>query len=424
MFDSREELLDKVRLGEDSVFELKSVRFRGDKVEGPKRDDLADEFGSFANSPHGGVLLLGVDDKTREIEGIPLDRLDAVERFVREILNDSLTPSLAASIIRMELPDSSGTLRPVLKVEFERSLLVHLSPGGYFHRVGSSKRRMPPELLARLFQQRSQAGLIRFDEQPVPKTSASSLSERLWRRFIPQSTSPPAVLLEKRALLARDDSGELRASVAGILLACEEPDEFLPWAYIEAAAYRGTARDSNYQLDASRIRGPLDEQVRQAMLFLRRNQKVAAVKTPARVETPQFSEQAVFEAIVNAVAHRDYSVHVSRIRFFLLDDRLEIYSPGALANTITVDTLESRQATRNELISRLLSEIPVPESAGNVSRKYYMERRGDGVPLILNLSTRLSGRRPEYRLIDDSELWLTIFAASVERADAESDSSE
>jgi predicted HTH transcriptional regulator len=127
---------------------------------------------------------------------------------------------------------------------------------------------------------------------------------------------------------------------------------------IEAVRYSGLERDANDQLDAQTIRGPLDEQIRQAMAFLRRNQVVSARKSPHRVETPQFSERAVFEAVVNAVAHRDYSIHASKIRFFMFHDRLEIYSPGGLINTLTVESLPLRQATRNELITRLLSECP------------------------------------------------------------------
>lgn len=150
---------------------------------------------------------------------------------------------------------------------------------------------------------------------------------------------------------------------------------------------------------------------RQAMVFVRRNQKVSAIKAPARVETPQFSERAVFEAVVNAVAHRDYSIHAPEIRLFIFDDRFELYSPGAPPNTVTVENMPLRQATRNELVTRLLSECPVADSAGNDHRAYFMEKRGEGVPIILDESEKLSGKKPIYRLIDDTELLLTIFAA-------------
>lgn len=410
MFDSQEELLGKIRLGEDSILELKAVSFRGDKITGPKRDDLADELTAFGNS-FNGVLLLGVDDKIRDVEGIPLDKLDIVETLVREICSDSIDPPLNVRIVRMMLPDSQGIEQAIIKVDIPRSLFVHKSPRGYFYRLGSSKREMKPDYLARLFQQRSQARLIRFEEQSVPESSMNDLSENFWQKFTTRSREPSEIVLLKRNLLSKEESGTVRASVAGILLCCEQPERFLPNAFIEAVRYRGTMQDSNYQIDAQRIRGTLDQQIKQAMAFLMRNQVVAATKKLHRVEVPQFSERAVFEAIVNAVTHRDYSVSGSKIRFFMFDDRLEIYSPGALPNTVTVDNIALRQSTRNELITSLLAESPVAETIGDVERGFYMEKRGDGVPIILNESTKLSGKTPVYQLIDESELLLTIYAA-------------
>ena len=410
MYDGTEELLRKIRLGEDTPLELKTVRFRGRKIDGPSRDDLSDEIAAIANT-FDGVLLLGVDDKTKEIVGIPIDQLDGVERFVFEICEQSIKPPIVFRTFRIELPDNTGTLQPILKVEIPRSLFVHESVGGYFHRQGSSKRKMPPDYLARLFQQRSQARLIRFEEQPVPQSSMSDISDKLMLKYTTRSDEPSEIILLKRNLLVKEESGDVHASVAGLLLCCEHPEHFLPNAFIEAVRYRGIRQDSNYQIDAQRIRGSLDQQINQGMAFLKRNQTIMATKEPHRAEKPQFSERAVFEALVNAAAHRDYSIFGSKIRFFMFDDRLEIYSPGALPNTVTIDSIALRQATRNELITSLLAETPVAETVGDVGRGFYMEKRGDGVPIILNESENLAGKKPMYRLIDNSELLLTIYSA-------------
>lgn len=409
MFDSPEELLRKIRLGEDTSLELKAVRFRGDRVSEPRRDDLADELAAIANT-HDGVLVLGVDDIARDILGIPADRLDAVERYVYEICNESIRPPVVFRSFRMELPDSAGVSQPVLKVEVPRSLFVHKSPGGYCHRQGSSKREMPTELLARLLQQRSQARLIRFDEQAVPETAIADLDEGLWRRFLGSRAEEPAAILRKMKLLTRDETGQERVTVAGVLMCSRAPEAWLPNAVIQAVRYRGTRQDSNYQVDAQEITGPVDGQIRSALAFVRRNMQTAARKDPARIEVPQFSMRAVFEAIVNAVAHRDYSVHGSKIRLFLFDNRLEIFSPGPLPNTVTVDSIALRQSTRNELLTTLLAKCPVEDPTGETGRRFLMEKRGDGVPIILEESKKLSGREPEYRLIDDAELLLTIHA--------------
>ncbi len=411
MFDSPEELLRKIRLGEDTSLEFKAVSFSGERVSDPRRDDLADEIAAIANT-HDGVLVLGVDDRTRDILGLPLDRLEALERYVFEICNESIKPPVMFRTFRIELPDETGDLQPLLKVEIPRSLYVHESPGGYFHRQGSSKRRMPPDVLARLFQQRSQARLIRFDEQAVPDTAFTDLDPKLRRRFLGPGVADEATSFRKMKLLTEDDTGRVRATVAGILMCAATPERWLPGAFVQAVSYRGTHQDSNYQLDAKEITGPVDQQVRDALAFVRKNMKVAAQKLPGRVEVPQFSMRAVFEAIVNAVAHRDYSIHGSKIRLFLFEDRMELYSPGPLPNTVTIDAIALRQSTRNELLTTLLARCPVDDPAGEINRQFLMEKRGDGVPIILEESRKLSGREPEYRILDDTEVLLTIFAAA------------
>ena len=404
-------LLRRIRLGEDSELELKSVSFKGQRVSAPERKDLADELAAMANSGDG-LVVLGVDDQSREVLGVPAERLDALETYVRQICNDSIEPPLTARILRVELPDDLGETRQVLKIEVPRSLYVHRSPGGYFHRIGSSRREMRPDYLARLFQQRSQARILRFEEQAVPETDISRLDLELAKRFFGET--PPddiELALYKMRLLCRDDQGEQKATVAGLLMASHRPEEWLPGAIVQAVRYRGTRQDSNYQLDAATLTGPLDAQIRQTLHFARRNMSVSAVKDPARREIPQFSERAIFEAVVNAVAHRDYSIHGSKIRLLMYDDRLELYSPGALPNSVTVDSLALRQSTRNELLTSLLGRCPVGEQETAAGRRFFMEKRGEGVPIIFSTSRELSGRDPEYRLIDGDELLLTLWAA-------------
>lgn len=416
MFTSKAELQEKIRLGEDSYLELKEVRFSGERVSAPTRSDLADELAAFANG-HGGVMVLGVQDKTREITGIPYERLDAVESIVREACYDSIRPPLMPVIERLELNDSLGKANAVLRVDVSRSLFVHQSPGGYFHRLGSSKRQMPPDVLARLFQQRSQTRLIRFDEQTLSSATIDDLKPALWERFAtPLTLDAPDALLQKLGMARLDEDGELRPTVAGVLLSSSTPQQFLPNAYIQAVAYRGlTVRaDDNplYQRDALDIAGTLDEQILGATDFVRKNMFVRARKTIGREDLPQYDMVAVFEAIVNAVAHRDYSIYGAKIRLRMFDDRLELYSPGSIPNTLAVDSLAYRQFARNETITSLLARCPVRSRLPELQmhRAFMMEKRGEGVPLILNRSLQLSGQLPVYQLIDDAELLLTIFA--------------
>lgn len=421
MLATRTELLEKIRLGEDSFLELKEVKFAGGKVRGPTQHDLADELAAFANSA-GGVLLLGVEDKSREVFGIPLEKLDAVEMLLRQACEDSVKPPLAPIIERITLPDSSGVEQPVIRVEVARSLFVHQSPSGYLQRVGSSRRPIPPDQLARLFQQRNQSRLIRFDETPVPHATLADLEEALWRRFVPlQSADAPEVLLSKLAMAAQDAQGVWRPTVAGLLMASRHPERHLPGAIVQAVAYVGTevvpTGEGMYQRDAQDITGPLDEQIRAACAFVRKNTQMVAYKRAegGRVDVPQYDLTAVFEAVTNAVAHRDYSMAGAKVRLRLFDDRLELYSPGMLPNTMTPESLPYRQASRNEALTSLLARCPIGD-VELTNRSHIMDKRGEGVSIIFARSEELSGKCPEYRLNDDSELMLTIFGARTEQA--------
>ncbi|HYM60552.1 MAG TPA: ATP-binding protein [Thermoanaerobaculia bacterium] len=204
-------------------------------------------------------------------------------------------------------------------------------------------------------------------------------------------------------------------------MATADPRRWLPNAFIQAVAYLGDTivpdADRPYQLDSLDCTGPLDQQVADGCRFVFRNMRTAAFKHMGRRDVPQFDLEAVFEALVNAVAHRDYSIHGSKIRLRMFSDRLEVYSPGSLTSTMGVEGLAYRQAARNETVTSLLAKCPIRDLDWvKTSRRTMMDRRGEGVRIILEYSEELSGRRPEYRLVDDAELILTIWAASPESA--------
>ncbi len=400
------DLRARLQLGEDSTLEFKRVDVAGQRVRGPDRDGFADELAAMANG-RGGTVLLGVDDRSREVLGIALADLDIVEGWAREICNDSIKPPLDADIRKLTMKDSVGQPVPVIRIDLVRSLFVHKSPGGYFRRIGSSKREMASDALARLIQERSYSRLIRFDETIVPGTARSDLQYSLTTRFT--QADPTDDSLRKLRIMAADDDGADRLTIAGVLLCTPEPQRWLSHAYIQAVSYAGERTDVDYQTDARDIAGPLDQQVAEALHFVRRNMLVRAGKETARSDRPQFSQRAVFEALVNAVAHRDYSMPGSRIRLHMFADRLELDVPGALANTMTPDSLHLRQSSRNELIVSLLARCSAPTG---LDRSRLMDRRGDGVPIIRAECERLSGRLPEYSLPDESELRLVIRAAS------------
>ena len=417
MFDSKKELLDKIRLGEDSFIEFKEVRFARQRLTTPHRNSLADKLAAFANS-RGGVLVLGVQDKPREILGIALDDLSRAELVVREICRDAIEPPLAPAIERLWLP-TTGEDVAVIKIDVAQSLFVHQSPGGFVHRIGSEKRRMSVEYIARLISQRSQTRMIRFDEDVVAGSTLNDLQPDLFERFrTARSASDLRHFLSNLHMMRSDEKGELRPTVAGVLIGTSDARSWLPNAYIQAVAYRGTkiraGSDDPYQIDAEDLIGPLDQQIEDACRFVAKNMKTAAFKNMGRSDRPQFDMSAVFEAVVNAIAHRDYSIYGSKVRMRLFEDRLELYSPGSIPNSMSVEALSDIQATRNEVIASLLAKIPVSDRPWLVTdRSTLMDRRGEGVSVILDNSERLSGKTPEYRMIGGEELLLTIWAADI-----------
>lgn len=411
------QILKKIKTGENSGVEFKEARIHKGKVSTPHRESLSDELAAFANQA-GGIIVFGVQDGSpHRIIGIDLQNISILVDYISEICHDSIEPSLHSFYVNsVQVPDESGEDKYLVYVEIERSLWLHQSHNGYFYRHGASKRKMTTEQVVRKGQSRSQARIIPFDEQAVLGTSKDTLRVDLYQRFLEKSVSDEETedRLLKRHLIVRmrEDEGDLHASVAGILMCHNKPDDYLHNSFIQAVCYSGETRDANYQLDAKNFSGPLDRQIVDAFDFVTRHNQVSARKEVGREDRPQYSMRAVFEALVNAVVHRDYSKHGSKIRLFMFADRLEIYSPGELANTLTVDNLQFNQMTRNEILARLLSEVDMEDHhmVGETGRRYFLERRGEGVGIILRESEQLSGKTPVYEL-QGEELRLTIFAA-------------
>ena len=369
-----DDIRQRLRLGEDSRWEFKQIEFRGDRPVSPRPDDLADELAAFANT-RGGVLVCGVTD-AGEVQGMSRAQMDALDRILSETCADSIKPPIDVDITRHELGDGQALI------------VVEVPPG--------------------------QSRFLWFDKQPVQETGFETLSERLWKPLVSVAgAADPRRALRNLRLLAPDEGDVLRATVAGILLCTETPERWFPNAAIMATCYRGADRASG-QLDAQEIVGPAHHQIADAVKFALRNMRVAARKTPARIDVPQYSSRAIFEALVNAVAHRDYSMAGQRIRLSMFDDRLEIDSPGALPNGMTVANIGTISATRNEVIASVFGRLPVGGIPGSDDRQFLMERRGDGVMIIVRETRETSGKPPAYELIDESNLQLTIPAAELE----------
>ena len=337
-----EDIRTQLQLGEDAVWEFKAVEFAGSRPRSPRRDDFADEMAAFANAD-GGVLLCGVTDDG-EVQGMSREQIVALDSLLVETSTDSIRPAIRIRTYHRQLDG-----RPFMLVEVPEGDSQHDSPGGSYIRVGGSKRSMTSDERLRLAQRRGQARFLWFDKQTVGGTGFGTLDEVLWKSLLSaEGLVDPELALEKMGLLAPDENGTMRATVAGVLLCSSAPEEWLPNACVTATCYRGTDRASG-QLDSQTIVGPINRQITHALTFAVRNMGIAARKEPARQDLPQYSENALFEALVNAVVHRDYSIKGSRIRLSMFEDRLELCSPGSLPNNLTIESMGDRQSTRNEV---------------------------------------------------------------------------
>ena len=404
---SDNEIRQQIRLADDSQWEFKQVEFKGDTPKSLRRDDLADEIGAFANA-EGGILLFGVaGDGT--IQGMSRGQLVALDRLLVETCTDTLEPPLRINVYHRELDGQAFVL-----VMVPRGETLHERSGQAYVRVGSTKRRLSGVERLRKDQNRAQSRFLWFDEQIVSDTGFGTLEEPLWDPLLSVAgAADPKRGLSNLRLLAKDEAGADRATVAGILLATSSPQDWFPQATIVATHYRGLDRASE-QLDAQEIAGPLPNQIIAAAKFVVRNMRVSARKTPLREDLPQYSKSAVFEAIVNAVAHRDYSIFSRKIRLSMFKDRLEIESPGQPPISMTIEGMEYGQSARNEVIASVLGRISVTDVAGADHREFMMERRGDGVSIIRKQTEAATGLPPEYEVVDESSLVVRIPAAKLE----------
>lgn len=399
---TRTELLELIKNGENS-----GVEFKRDTIENRA---LAKELVAFANVA-GGRVLFGVEDDC-SVVGTTRNNL---EEWVMTACRDKIRPEL---IPYYEVIKDVEPGKDVAVVQVERGWGVqhvwHNQHRTYYVRVGTLSREASPEELERLFQQR---GAFRLEVRGVSGSSLGDLDRRRLRDYfgrVRQQTVPEdgdtegwQRLLVNTEIMAEDDL-VVPATVAGLLLFGNKPNRFLPQAGIDAVAYPG--KDKDYAArERAALRGALTANlgsddsgktvlldngiVEQAVEFVRRNTGVSAELEDGARRTDRWSypEEAVREAIVNAVVHRDYLLSSTNIELSIYDDRLEIVSPGRLPNDITPERMKTGcRAARNQLLK-------------DVMRDYgYLEHMGMGIPRkIVKGMLAHNGTEPE--LIEDGE---------------------
>jgi ATP-dependent DNA helicase RecG len=248
---------------------------------------------------------------------------------------------------------------------------VYNVQGVFLTRAGSHNRPLSTAELRRLLLDRGESG---FESQPATGAALTDLDplriERYLDRALVSTTEDPLQALVGRGCLYHTEQGELAPTIAGILLFGVNPQRFLRSAEIVCVRYDSLAMSDEFV--RQEIGGTLAEQIRQAEAFvtanMRRGMRIAAL---AREETTEYPLSVVREAIVNAVAHRDYSIRGEGIRLLMFSDRLEIYSPGRLPGHVTLENLKDERYSRNEAIVAVLGDLG------------YIERLGYGIDRMI-----------------------------------------
>jgi ATP-dependent DNA helicase RecG len=195
---------------------------------------------------------------------------------------------------------------------------------------------------------------------------------------------------------------------AGLLMFADQPQTFLPQAEIDCVLFRAPGTTPAVRggwVDRRRIVGALPDLIERALDFVARTIPTAAtIVGTQRADTPAYPLEAVREAIVNAVVHRDYALEGQMIRVFVYHDHLEVRSPGRLLPGVTIDLL---------LQGRLLSKARNPILAGLLRdwpEAHYIERLGAGMRLMLGAVRE--AHLPPLRLEEFGDEFVVTFYAA------------
>jgi ATP-dependent DNA helicase RecG len=187
------------------------------------------------------------------------------------------------------------------------------------------------------------------------------------------------VLLQRGCL--RKEGGELRPTIAGVLMFGR--DAPLRQNSVLLAQYAG--KEMSDEFEKEDIRDTLPEQIRRAENFVvARMRKSARLNRLEREEKLEYPRAAIREVIVNAVAHRDYSIRGDDIRISMFTDRIEVYSPGRLPGHVTIKNIVEERFSRNDIIVQLLADLG------------YIERLGYGIDRLLKLMKEHGLPRPRF----------------------------
>lgn len=394
---------------------------------------VRETLSSFSNTPGGGVLVLGLDEKAGFAPvGVPDPA--KLQADLASSCREDVVPPLAPEI---SVVDVAG--RPLVVAEIselprqEKPCYVRslgLQRGSYL-RVGESDRRLTSEEVQQIVADRGQP---MFDQEVVPGAGPADLDPsavgaylaRLRRsnpRLFADETDETVLRLTK--VLVRTAGGEDGVTLAGLLALARYPQQFFPQLNLTFVHYpttSGAAAPGGVRfLDNVSLNGPLPLLASEALRVITRNMsRRALVAGVGRRDVWEYPPEAVREAVVNALVHRDLSpgARGTQVQVEMFPDRLRIGNPGGLFGPIDLDRLgeEGRSSARNSVLMKVLEDVVVPgedrtvcENRGSGVRAMIAALRDAGmsVPRFRDGTTTFEVEMPNHTLLDeDTVRWL------------------
>ncbi len=350
--------------------------------------DIGRELCAFANGG-GGTVLLGVTDAGK-IVGVP-DHNRLKSRV-------HSTARSADPAIDVEVDSVGEILRVVVPPQKRKPYSFR---GRFFMRDGASSQQMSNEEVEELFYA---AGRLHFDRKPCADFSIENdLDEETWKRFSGRAKIPEDMdrMVALRILGLLD--GEDRRTYAGAWLLARDIRRFTTSAHVSCVLFMGTEKvrilgRRDFHGDAPTM---IDDAV--AWILTKINVEFI-IKHVRREERPELPEEALREAVANAVAHRDYR-STANVQVYVFKDRIEVVSPGGLPVGMTEADLGAKSMPRNPLLFGMLYRMDAVENIGS------------GIKRIRDLCREHGVGEP---IIEVSEHWVTVtFRRSAALVDGE-----
>jgi len=341
------------------------------------KDGILDTVVGFANT-EGGDIYLGIDDD-KEIVGLIITQ--GLKDKIQQACNTIEEPI----VVRLETLSLSG--RDVLLIRVPKGKdIPYCSSGTVYIRSSAITRPAKKQEIRDMI---ASSGYIQFEKQPVRNASYEEIDEEKLKDFLTRKAERrggvvpnhplPQILLNMSVAVEERDA--IIPTTTGLLFFGKSPQKFIPHSRVIIARFKGIVPVDF--VDKAELTGSIIQIIEESEKFIKRNtRKASKIVDFERVDIPEYPYVAIREAVVNAVAHREYMIDRSPIQIHIFDDRIEIVNSGI--PTVDLTELEGKHIPRNELICRLLNDYGFMEGFGTgISRmKFQMREHGLGDPIL------------------------------------------